>query len=71
MSKIDDLEKEIMDIKNNQAIADGIKKGIHVRCVAVWSVVLAFLTFIGKMTTDNSDILKAAVSAAWEVWKRK
>ncbi len=65
--EVDDLKKRVDDIEKKE----GIRDGIRVRCVALWSVILAFLVFVGKMSADNSDVLKAASLAAWDVWRKK
>lgn len=63
----DDFDKRLHEIEKRE----GIREGIRVRCVALWSVILAFLVFMGKMSADNSDVLKAAALAAWDVWRSK
>ncbi len=65
--EVDELKKRVDEIEKKE----GIRDGIRVRCVALWSVILAFLVFVGKMSADNSDILKAAANTAWEVWRKK
>lgn len=71
MSKIDDVEKELNDIKNEILIEKGIKHGIKIRCAFVWSMVTGIFGVAGAWASDNVDALKAGFKAFWSVWGQK
>lgn len=70
-SKVDELEEQLKGIakwkadqEKEQAIQQGIRRGLHVRCMAVIGVVWSGVYWLGSRAVDNYDTLRAMIEAA-------
>lgn len=71
MTKNDDIQKELSEIKNEILIEKGIRHGIKIRCAFVWSGMTGLFGLAGAWASDNIDALKAGFRAFWTVWGQK
>ena len=69
--EFDELKEEIKgfakwkaELEKTQAIENGIKRGVHIRCMAVVGIIWSGIYWLGSVAVENSKIVYTMIEAA-------